>query len=246
MEDGVENFGRREFGERALAGGHFVKDEACGVKIGAGVEISAKKLLGGHVGERAGERVGFKFRLSDRFGEGDAKTGEAEIEDFEAAVIREDEIGGLKVAMNDGVIVGSDEAFGELKRERKEGGFGKRAGSETVAERLAGNEFHDEEIGAALGIEIVDGSDVGMIELREGASFVVEAMARGIVGDGAGMQELDGNVTVEVRIASEVDDTHAATTYFAFNAVVTELEANKRILCRDLGRHREAFPDSRS
>jgi len=133
--------------------------------------------------------------------------------------------------MNDGVIVCRDEALGELNRESKKLGFREKACGKAFAERLSANVFHDEEICAALRIEIVDGGDVRVIEFRERAGFVVETTARGIIGESAVMEEFDGDVTVEVRVPSKVHSTHAAAADLALDAVVTEFEADERVLC---------------
>jgi len=147
------------------------------------------------------------------------------------ALAREEEVGGFEIAMNDGVIVCSDEALSELNRERKKLRFREKARGEAFAERPAGNVLHDEEVRAALRIEIVDGGDVGVIEFRQRAGFVVEATARGIIGESAGMEELDGDVTIEVRVPSKVNGTHAAAADLALDTVVTEFEADERVLC---------------
>jgi len=75
VQDCVEQAVARKFGERALAGSHFVEDEAGGVEIGTSVEFTAEKLLRGHVRERASERVSFELGLRDRFGKRRAKAG---------------------------------------------------------------------------------------------------------------------------------------------------------------------------
>ena len=102
--------------------------------------------------------------MRDRFGERQAELGETEVQDFETPVVGDEEIGRLQIAMNDGVLMGSDESLDKLKGESEDFGFGERTGGESGAERAARNVFHYEEMGAALGIEIVDGGDVGMIE----------------------------------------------------------------------------------
>lgn len=230
VKDGVEEFAGGEFRERTLARGHLVEDETGGVEIGARVEIGAEELFRGHVGKGASERLRFELRLRDGFGKRHAEPGETEIKDFEAAILSDEEIGGLEIAMNDGVIVGGDESIDKLKGESEEFGFGERADGEALAERLSGNVLHDEKVGAALSVEIVDGGDVGMIELGERVGFVVETMARGIVGDGAGMKKFEGNVTIEMGITGQVNDTHAAAADFALDAVVAEFETDEGVL----------------
>jgi len=165
MEYGVEQQTTGEFDERALARSHFIENEAGGVKISASIEFPAQKLFGSHVGKRSGYGVRFELRLRGRFGEGQAQLGETEIQNLEATVVGDEEIGGLQIAMNNRVIVGSDESRDKLKGEIEEFGFREGTGGELDAERTARNVFHHQEIGASLSIEIVDGGDIGMIEL---------------------------------------------------------------------------------
>jgi hypothetical protein len=103
--------------------------------------------------------------------------------------------------MNDGVIMCSDESLDKLKGESEEFGFGEGTGDKLGTERAAGNEFHYQEIGASLSIEIVDGGDVGMIEFRKRTGLIVEAVTSGFIGDSARMEKFKSDVAVEVGIA---------------------------------------------
>jgi hypothetical protein len=162
--------------------------------------------------------------LRDRFGERQAELGETEVQDFETPVVGDEEIGRLQIAMNDGVLMGSGESLDELKGESEDFGFGKWAGGESGAERAARNVFHYEEIGAALCIEIVDGGDVGMIEFWKCERLIVEAMANSFLGDGAGMEKLKSDVSIEVGIAGQINDTHPAAANLLKDTVVREFK----------------------
>jgi hypothetical protein len=166
--------------------------------------------------------VRFELRLRGRFGERQAQLGETEIQNLEATVVGDEEIGGLQIAMNNRVIVGSDESRDKLKGEIEEFGFREGTGGELGAERTARNVFHYQEIGAALSIEIVNGGDIGMIEFRKRAGLIVETMASGFISDGAGMEKLKSNVAVKVGIAGQINDTHAAAANFVEDVVVAE------------------------
>jgi len=50
----------------------------------------------------------------------------------------------------------------------------------------------------------------------------VEAVTSRFIGDGARMEKLKSNVAVEVGIAGQINDTHAAAANFVEDVVVAE------------------------
>ncbi len=130
-----------------------------------------------------------------------------------------------------------DEAIDELNGKREEFGLGERTECERGVKGFARDVFHDEEVRAALGVEIVDGGNVGVIEFGESVGFIVEVMAGRFVSDDAGRKELDGNIAIEVRITGEVHDTHPATADTSNDSVVAELGADERVLWQRGSRH---------
>jgi len=78
LEDGVGDHPWGVARERQAGGGHFVEDRAKREKVGAGFEILAADLFGGHVGDRADDgtsvRKGGGFIPVER-GDGGSGTG---------------------------------------------------------------------------------------------------------------------------------------------------------------------------
>ena len=130
--------------ERALARGHLVDDRAEGELIGAVIHGLAARLLGRHVsgcshdGARFGRRDdgGGKDRrvLRRRLGQ----LGQAEVEDLDVAVLRDHQVLGLQVAMDDARGVSLGEAFGDLGGEVEEAPSRQRlSGGDELAQGLS-------------------------------------------------------------------------------------------------------------
>ena len=96
---------------------------------------------------------------------------EAEIENLEAALCGLDQVAGFQVAMNDANGVGRGQSVGELDAERENLELGNRAAPGPIAQDRALDELHHQKVDVTLRIEIEDGGDVGMIELRERQGF---------------------------------------------------------------------------
>jgi hypothetical protein len=89
-------------------------------------------------------------------------------------------------------------------------------------ERGARDALHDEgEAAAAQSPHGVDGDDVRVLELRDGARLAAEPRDRVVVGrGGARVDDLDGHVAPEGAVARPVDDGGAAASELADQFVV--------------------------
>ena len=84
------------------------------------------------------------------------------------------------------------------------------------------DELHDEMRNFIAGAEAVDGDDVGMADLREGASFLHEAGADGRVLAETFTKSLDGDLAIQAFILSEQDAAHSAGADFSQDGVAGE------------------------
>src|ERR1017187_10108843 len=89
---------------------------------------------------------------------------EAEVEDLEAAFLRDPEVLGLQVAMDDASFVGCREALGHLDREFRRLTWCQRPPLEARTQRLALEELHHDVGRVSLRRKIVDAEDVRMVQ----------------------------------------------------------------------------------
>src|SRR5207245_11344096 len=90
-----------------------------------------------------------------------------------------------------------------------------------------------------LDVEIVNGCEVGMIELRENQSFLVEMPAGRVVGERVVWEDFDGNITGKMFVAGAVHFSHAASADLLDDAVVAQSLANSLILVHRIVRRGE-------
>src|SRR5207248_8269688 len=90
---------------------HLVENHARGEEIRAHVRRLAADLLGRHVADGAEDRAALRVqRLADRLEE----LGDAEVENLQPPVAREEEVGRLQVAVDDALVVGRAQPLREL------------------------------------------------------------------------------------------------------------------------------------
>ena len=107
------------------------------------------------------------------------------------------------------------------------GGFarGQRAGVEHVPQRVAVEQLRHHVRHAALGADIVHDEDVRMVQRGGRARFLLEALhAIGVGRDGRG-EDLEGDLTIQPRIARAKHFAHPARANRAENFVRTEARA---------------------
>ena len=101
------------------------------------------------------------------------------------AVLRDEEVLGLQVPVDDALLVGGGEALRDLERVVHGLLLRNRARVELPAQRLAFQKLHDGVGDAVLVAEVVNREDVGMRERRDGLRLALEPGERvGIGGDG--------------------------------------------------------------
>ena len=195
-----------------------VEEGAEGVDIDAVVGSAAAVDLGGDVAGGAADGPG-------ALAGGGEDLGEAEVEDLDEvgvvvagdpeAVLR------LDVAVDHAALVGGREGAGDLAGDREGAGPRERAlAGEQAREVLALEVLHGEEGGALLGrAEVGDVDDVGVVDLGGGAGLLQEALADLRVVEEARADDLEGEVFVEVDVAGEEDDAHAAGAEAAHDLV---------------------------
>ena len=109
--------------------------------------------------------------------------------------------------MDDPLLVCGLNAFGNLNEKRDGLIDGKGAAPNSVGERLALDVLHDEEIHTLLFTNVVQGADVGMIELRDRLCLTLETgSSLRTLGQMLG-EHFDRHRPVEAGVSSFVDLT---------------------------------------
>ena len=148
-----------------------------------------------------------------------AEEREPEIEELGgAAVLAEERVGGLDVAVDDARVVGGGERAREVRADRHDALGGEPA---HAVEALAAEELGDEERPVHELAGVVHGQDVGMLQARHGACLDEEAQAR--LAGRRGEPEFQRDVTLEQRVAGEPDLAHPAAPQPALDAKLVDL-----------------------
>ena len=145
-------------------------------------------------------------RLSAGRGEG---FGQAEVEQLDAR-LRQHDVAGLQIAMDDSLPVRLVERVGDLDGEAQRLVERKPASAEPFGERLAFEQLHDEVFGLAVVADVVEGADVRVGELRDRLRLPLEALADLGGFERCCGQDLDRDRAVEARVAGAIDLPHSA------------------------------------
>ena len=81
---------------------------------------------------------------------------------------------------------------------------------ETLLQRLAFEVLEHEIVGVAVAADVVDRADVGVVERRDRAGFLLEARPRLVVLGETGRHDLDGDGPIESRVARAIHLAHRA------------------------------------
>lgn len=210
IENGSDEF-RTAAGirEERTAGRKLIQDRSGSVDIRPTVKQLATNLLWRHVWQRARELFDASMGLSDNVGDRLQQTGKAEIEDLEASIRLQSQVAGFEIAVHHPVLVQRDESVRKLHPQTSDFLLAEATLADHLIESLAVDEFHDEKIDTSVGVEIVDGRNIRMIELREGERFLLEPPARLLVGEGPRRKDLQGNSALESLVVSAINDAHA-------------------------------------
>ncbi len=128
--------------------------------------------------------------------------------------------------MNDIAAVRMAKSGGDLHSVAQYGLDGQAFAGDQCVQGLAFDQLHDD---IQLAIEFANfmyGANVWMAKGGRRAGFVQQILSRGVRGDGALAQNLEGHIAMEKFIACAVDDAHAAFAELRINTVMAEDLAN--------------------
>ena len=204
--------------ERLLPGDHLVEHRAEREDVGARVGLLALDLLRRHVLKRAEDRalavsgaacVGSVVGAPAPRRPPRRRFREAEVEQLRAG-LRQHDVAGLQIAMDDAVPVRLVERVGDLDRDSA---APRSSGSAPFVSRSASvspsRYSMTRNVDAVLFADVVQRADVRMVELRDRPRLALEALANCASAANAG-QDLDRDGAIEPRVARLVDLAHAA------------------------------------
>jgi uncharacterized protein (TIGR03067 family) len=143
-----------------------------------------------------------------------------------AALVKQD-VAGLDVSMHNFLLVGMVQRLGHRRYQfhdfvQRQTGLlepGEKVGSVDV--------LRDDEARKLLGTaDIVNGNNVRMIEVGDGASLGEIGFGIAGLGDQPGVRHLDGNKTLQLPIVSQVNEAEAALAKSLLHQVATDLLRN--------------------
>ena len=178
VQDGADCRGRGVPLERVRTAEQLVEYDAEGEDVRAGVHLPPLRLLRRHVGRGAHQPV--RNRRA-RLGAGEVVgrlccdlLGEAEVEDLQPPVGRDEQVRRLDVAVDDALAVGRGQPLGRLRRPQDHLALGRRAQRGHVAEVLAFEQFGHDVRRPVVRSDVVDGEDVRVVQRRDGPGLTLE------------------------------------------------------------------------
>src|SRR5437899_9773915 len=97
---------------------------------------------------------------------------------------------------------------------------------DSITDRRAMDQFHDEKIHTSLCVKVENGRDVRMVELREGYGFASETFAACFISEKTGRKNLYSDVTLEVFIMGAIDLGHTSRSDFVLHDIMAEFLAD--------------------
>ena len=103
---------------------------------------------------------------------------------------------------------------------------------------LPSDELHDDEGRAFEFVDLVNHSDMRMLEFGSGFGLLDETAFPLGVGDELGKEDFDGHLAVEIQVDGAIYDPHTATADLGFDLVVRERPADQWSLLVTIRIHR--------
>lgn len=147
---------------------------------------------------------------------------ETEVQNLQTSIGRHSKIPRLQVSVDHTLHVSRGKTFRELERETHRFLLLQRSGGQHVFDGCPRDELHHQKIHVIEGVEVVDGGDVGVIELGEGLRFLAEPLPGFLIPDPPFGQYLQSDVAVQPLVVGTVNHAHASGPYLFENAIAAE------------------------
>ena len=156
-----------------------------------------------------------------------APLGQAEVEDLDAPVARDEQVRGLQVAVDDPLVVRRREAGSDLQAALERLADWQDVPLQTRLECLAREQLRDREEEPLLLADIEEGEDVRMRERGHDPRFLLEARERLLSLRQPRRQDLHRDVARQPRVARPVNLAHSARAQERRQLVGTEVGAGR-------------------
>src|SRR6266508_3892703 len=214
LDDGRQSLGSRVALERALARGHLVEDRAQRKLVGTEIDRLPARLLGRHVADGPHHGPGLCLLLDGRRQAGslllrrDEELGQTEIENLDETVLGDHDVFGLQVPVDDPRRIRLSEALSDLHADVEQSLGRERSASSQLSQARAVYEFHGDVEGRVGRADVVNRDDVGVIQGRSRARFLLESAQPVRVPREGRRQDLDRNLAREPGIPRPVNLSH--------------------------------------
>ncbi len=220
--------------EGTAPGQELVEHAAHGEEVAAPIHLRALHLLRRHVVGRAHDVAGAGHG-------GGGQAGHPEVHDLHRAVLVDEDVRGLDVAVHDAGLVRMGEAGQHLHDDVDLALQGQGRGrAHRLLQVHALEQLHrDERRAVGVRPEVEDVHHVGMRHARDGLGLALEPrLELGVVGDG-GHHHLERDVALEDGVVGEVHDPHRALAQRLDDVVFAD--AARKLLDRRRRRGRIGF-----
>ena len=191
-----------------------MEKHAEGPDVASRVRISAAKGFRCHVCGRAGNAPGVdrSHGLGGRHGvTGTKPTRQAEVHDFRLARVGNHHVARLEVTVHDPARMRVRQRIGNLHAVSHCGRYWQALPGNSVRQRTALYELHDDEIDPVVVLDFINRADVRVIEGGGGAGFLAEAFQLVGIARDVVTQHLDGNRPRQAWIVRAVDPPDATS-----------------------------------
>ena len=157
---GAERYGARQ---------HFVADDAQGIEIAAAVELDSLDLFGTHVARRTDQHARYRERSTAVHGTRDAEIGE-----YGRAVLAEQDVLGLDVAMHEALAMGDVQCTAQRDAHVHDLLRAATPTQNPLLEVAAGQIFHRQVVVRLMLADVEHRNDGRMMNVRNDARFTDE------------------------------------------------------------------------
>jgi hypothetical protein len=220
LADLLQRLGHRLAAEGGPAGEQGVEDGAEAVDVAGGGHRAApaRGLLGRHVGRRPQDRPALR-----QLAVAADPPGQPEVADVGLAVVIDQDVGRLEVAVEDAALMRVVHRLGGLGHQPCRGARVGGVVGQPLLEARPADELHGEVAPPVVLADLEDRHDVRVVQQRDRLGLVLEPSQFVIAGQDVGPEHLEGDGPIEADLAGAVDDPHAAAAHLLDQLVVAEV-----------------------